>query len=203
MDERVYLHKPGLMSARARGVLLLFVCTLAGPLRIGVMPQVKGSVRPPGSGVSPGGMVGVKATAEEAINRHKERIFSPQDVLQVLGKDWQLPPLHPLHEHPCRRSPWLMRIQSKPFRVISGNRTQVGACYIYFVLLFKASCPSLPSYVAGVMGASSCGPAETKWKTSQRKQERSWARTSHRIGLREGSAQAADERTRIPAFRPG
>lgn len=110
--------------------------------------------------------MGVKAGAEEAIDRYKERVFSPQDVLWVPGKDWQLPFLHPFHEHPCRRSSWLMQIQSKPFQVISGNRTQVGACYIYFVLLLKPNCPSLPSYVASVMGASSRGPAETKWKTS-------------------------------------
>jgi len=96
---------------------------------------------------------------------------------------WQLPPLHPLHEHLRRRSPWLTRIQSKPFQVISGNRTQVGACCIYFVLLFKPNCPSLPSYVAGEMGASSRGPAESKWKTSQRKQQQSWACTSRCVEL--------------------
>lgn len=167
MDEKAYWHKPGLTSARARGVLLLLVCSPGSyPVGIGVMPQVEGSVCVPGSGLSPGGMVGVKAGVEEAIDRYKERVLSPEDVLWVPGKDWQLPLLHPFHEHPCRRSPWLMQIQSKPFQVISGNRTQVGACYIYFVLLLKPNCPSLPSYVAGVMGASSRGPAETKWKTS-------------------------------------
>lgn len=199
----MYLHKPGLTSAGARGVLLLFTCTLAGPLGIGLMPQVKGSLRTPGSGLSPGRMVGVKATVEEAIDSCRERVFSPQDVPWVLSRDWQLSLLHPLHEHPCRRSPWLMRIQSKPFWVISGNRTQVGACYVYFVLLFKPNCPSQLSYVAGVMGVSSRGPAETKWKTSQWKQEQSWACTSRCVGLWEGSAQAAKEETHILAFCPG
>lgn len=71
-----------------------------------------------------------------------------------------------------------MQMQSKPFQVISGNRTQVGACNIYFVLLFKPNCQSLLSCVAGVMGASSRGPAEAKWKTSQWKQE-SGARHVH------------------------
>lgn len=78
-----------------------------------------------------------------------------------------------------------MQILSKPFQVISGNRTQVGACCIYFVLLLKPNCPSLPSYVAAVMGTSSCSPAGSKWKTSQRKQEQSWARTSCWIVLQE------------------
>lgn len=195
MDERAYLHKPGLTSARGRGILLL--------CGVGVMPQVKGSVHPPGSSLFPGGTVGVKARAEQATDGCKGGVLSPQDVPQVLGQDRQLPPLHPLHEHWCRRSPRLMRIESKPIRVISGSRTQVGACCIYFVLLFKPNCPSLPSYVAGVMGASSRGPAETQWKTSQRKQERSWARKSRRFGLRGGSARVAEGRTRIPAFRPG
>lgn len=96
-----------------------------------------------------------------------------------------------------------MGIESKSFHVVSGNKTQVGACYIYFVLLFKPNCPSLLSYVAGTMGASSCGLAETKWKTSQRKQEQSWARTSHCVGLWEGSAWAAEGKAHIPAFHPG
>lgn len=131
------------------------------------------------------------------------RIFSPQDVPQALDKDWQLPLLHPLHEHSCRRSPWLMQIQSKPFQVISGNRTQVGACCIYFVLLLKPNCPSLPSYVAGVMGTSSCSPAQTKWKTSQRKQERSWARTSCWVVLQEAAPRQLKEELPSLVFAQG
>lgn len=65
-----------------------------------------------------------------------------------------------------------MRIQSKPCRVVSGSATQVGACCVYFVLLFQPNRPSLQSYVASGTGAGSRGPTETKWKTSQRKQER-------------------------------
>lgn len=77
MDERAYLHKSGLMSAQGSGVLLLFICTLAGPLEAGVIRLVQGSVHPPGSGLSPGRMIHVKATAEEAIEGHDKRVFSP------------------------------------------------------------------------------------------------------------------------------
>jgi len=77
MDERACLHRPGLTSAQARGILLLLTCTLPGPLGTGVMPQVKGSLCVPGSGLSPGGMMGVKATAEEATDECEERVSSP------------------------------------------------------------------------------------------------------------------------------
>lgn len=88
-------------------------------------------------------------------------------------QDQQPPPLQPLRE----QIPLADADPKQTFRVIPGNATQVGACSIYFVLLFKPNRPSLPSYVDGAMGASSRRPDGIKWKTSQRKQERSRAHT--------------------------
>lgn len=65
------MHRPGLMSAWARGVLLLFICPLDGSLGIEVMSQVKGSVHPSGSSFSPGGNVGWRKPLAGV------RIFSP------------------------------------------------------------------------------------------------------------------------------
>lgn len=77
MDERAYLHKSGLMSAQGSGALLLFIYTLGGPLGTGVILLVQGSVHPPGSDLSPGRMMHVKARAEEAIERYDKTVFSP------------------------------------------------------------------------------------------------------------------------------
>lgn len=80
MDERAYLHKPELTSAQARGIPLLCVLHSGWTSWDRSDTPVESiclTTSNPGSGLSPEGKVGVKETAEEAIDRQKERFFSP------------------------------------------------------------------------------------------------------------------------------